>query len=180
MIPQLQLPITPRDFNCKIIPAGLAWLPQQCDSPEARAMLIAIALQESRLAVRWQVLQGGGKGPARGLLQFEQGTRASRGGVWGVYLHKVSASYLVPVCRAHNIPLDPNAIWSALETDDALAVAVARLLLLTDPYPLPQRGDAEAGWKLYAERTWRPGRPHRHTWDAFYETAWKTITEGAQ
>lgn len=180
MIPQLPLPITPRDFNRRVIPAGLAWLPPQCDSPEARAMLIAIALQESRLASRWQIVAGGGKGPARGLLQFEQGTRASRGGVWGVYLHKVSASYLVPVCRAHNIPLDPNAIWSALETDDALAVAVARLLLLTDPYPLPQRGDAEAGWKLYAERTWRPGKPHRHTWDAFYETAWKTITEGAQ
>ena len=175
---QLPLPISPRDFLRQVIPAGLALLPKACDSPAARAMLIAIALQESRLAHRWQVLQGGGKGPARGLLQFEQGTQASRGGVWGVYLHKTSASLLAPVCRARGVALEPRAIWAALETDDVLAVAVARLLLLTDPYPLPARGDAEAGWALYAERTWRPGKPHRKPWDGFYARAWDVVGEG--
>ncbi len=172
---QLPLPISPRDFLRHIIPAGMALLPKACDSPAARAMLIAIALQESRLAHRWQVLQGGGKGPARGLLQFEQGTRASRGGVWGVYLHKTSASLLAPVCHARGVALDPGAIWRALETDDVLAVAVARLLLLTDPYPLPQRGEYDAAWRLYADRTWRPGRPHRQTWDAYYDRAWSEV-----
>ena len=141
-------------------------------------MLIAIALQESRLAHRWQVLQGGGKGPARGLLQFEQGTRASRGGVWGVYLRKTSASLLAPVCHARGVALEPGAIWSALETDDVLAVAVARLLLLTDPYPLPELADPRGAWNLYM-RTWRPGRPHPSTWDAYYDRAWSEVdTEG--
>lgn len=176
---QLALPITPRDFNRVAVLEGLSLLPRHCDSPAARAMLIAIALQESRLAVRWQVLQGGGKGPARGLLQFEQGTRASRGGVWGVYLHKTSASLLAPVCHARGVALEPGAIWRALETDDVLAVAVARLLLLTDPYPLPQRGEYDAAWRLYADRTWQPGRPHRQTWDAYYDRAWSEVdTEG--
>ena len=176
---QLALPITPRDFNRVAVLEGLSLLPRHCDSPAARAMLIAIALQESRLAVRWQVLQGGGKGPARGLLQFEQGTQASRGGVWGVYLHKTSASLLAPVCHARGVALDPGAIWRALETDDVLAVAVARLLLLTDPYPLPQRGEYDAAWRLYADRTWRPGIPHRQTWDAYYDRAWSEVdTEG--
>ena len=111
---QLPLPISPRDFLRQVVPAGMALLPKTCDSPAARAMLVAIALQESRLAHRWQVLQGGGKGPARGLLQFESGTRASRGGVWGVYLHKTSASLLAPVCHARGVALEPGAIWRAL------------------------------------------------------------------
>lgn len=176
---QLALPISPRDFLRQVVPAGLALLPKTCDSPAARAMLIAIALQESRLASRWQIVAGGGKGPARGLLQFEQGTRASRGGVWGVYLHKTSASLLAPVCHARGVPLEPGAIWRALETDDVLAVAVARLLLLTDPYPLPQRGEYDAAWRLYADRTWRPGKPHRHSWDVYYDRAWSEVdTEG--
>ena len=167
---QLVLPISPRDFLRQVIPAGMALLPKACDSPAARAMLIAIALQESRLAHRWQVLQGGGKGPARGLLQFEQGTMASRGGVWGVYLHKTSASLLAHVCHARGVALEPGAIWRALETDDVLAVAVARLLLLTDPYPLPELADPRGAWNLYM-RTWRPGRPHPSTWNDFHKVA---------
>ena len=173
---QLALPISPRDFLRQVIPAGMALLPKACDSPAARAMLIAIALQESRLAHRWQVLQGGGKGPARGLLQFEQGTRASRGGVWGVYLHKTSASLLAHVCHARGVALEPGAIWRALETDDVLAVAVARLLLLTDPYPLPELADPRGAWNLYM-RTWRPGRPHPSTWDAFHAQARAAVCE---
>lgn len=175
---QLALPIAPHDFNRVAVSEALAVLPARMDTPEARAMLIAIALQESRLKHRWQVLDSGGKGPARGLLQFEQGTRASRGGVWGVYLHKISSPHLAHLCHARSVAFDPPAIWKALETDDVLAAGLARLLLLTDPCALPLRGEFEASWALYARRTWRPGKPHRSTWDAFYDAAWNTV-EGA-
>lgn len=45
------------------------------DSTEARVMLLAIGLQESRFINRFQIVQGkpGAKGPARGFWQFEQG-----------------------------------------------------------------------------------------------------------
>ena len=172
---QLPLPISPRDFLRQVVPAGMALLPKTCDSPAARAMLVAIALQESRLAHRWQVLQGGGKGPARGLLQFESGTRASRGGVWGVYLHPASADLLRTLCTARSVPCDPQAIWRAIETDDVLAAGVARLLIYTDPLKLPALGDAVGAWQLYAHRCWRPGKPHPETWPGYYAQALEAI-----
>jgi hypothetical protein len=61
-------------------------------------------------------------------------------------------------------------VWLALETDDILAARLARLLLWTDPRPLPVRGDAAAGWNYYI-RNWRPGKPHPQTWGAFWREA---------
>lgn len=79
---------------------------------------------------------------ARGFWQFEKGAKASRGGVWGVFLHSASRSHLEAVCRARNVPFEPVAIWAALERDDILAACVARLLLWTDPKALPAVDDA--------------------------------------
>lgn len=62
-------------------------------------------------------------------------------------------------------------MWLALETNDVLAAGFARLLLLCDGQALPKIGDVEGAWKCYAERTWRPGKPHRETWDGFYTQA---------
>ncbi|MCV6902125.1 MAG: hypothetical protein NTT76_05400, partial [Achromobacter xylosoxidans] len=66
----------------KIIDTGispaLALLPAGMDTQAAHVMLLAIGLQESRFTHRQQI-----GGPARGFWQFEKGTRASRGGVWG-------------------------------------------------------------------------------------------------
>ena len=45
-----------------------------------------------------------------------------------------------------------------------------RLLLLTDPKPLPVIGDTDGSWEYYL-RNWRPGKPHRHTWDDLYGKA---------
>ncbi|MOA17734.1 hypothetical protein D3C78_1380020 [compost metagenome] len=61
-------------------------------------------------------------------------------------------------------------MYAALERDDVLAAALARLLLWTDPYHLPEVGDAEGAWDLYM-RVWRPGKPHRKTWDTLYAQA---------
>lgn len=144
---------------------GLALLPARMDTPEARVMLLAIGLQESRFVHRRQI-----GGPARGFWQFEKGTRASRGGVWGVFLHAASRDHLATLCKARSVAGDPDAIYAALEYDDVLAAGVARLLLWTDPKALPPVGDADAGWALYL-RTWRPGKPHPQTWPDLYREA---------
>ncbi|MFY1862287.1 hypothetical protein ACOTB5_30695 [Achromobacter xylosoxidans] len=144
---------------------GLALLPERMDTPEARVMLLAIGLQESRFVHRRQI-----GGPARGFWQFEKGTRASRGGVWGVYLHPASKGHLAALCRARSVACEPDAIYAALEYDDVLAAGLARLLLWTDPKALPPVGDADAGWALYL-RTWRPGKPKPDSWPDLYRQA---------
>lgn len=155
---------------------ALSLLPKNMDSAKARVMLLAIGLQESRFEHRAQIVNGGGKGPARGFWQFERGTRASRGGVWGVYLHPASNEHLRLLCRDRDCNFDPAAIWAQIERDDVLAAGVARLLLWTDAGPLPEIGDVDGAWKLYADRTWRPGKPHRHTWDSLYAAAVAEVT----
>lgn len=145
---------------------ALQLLPRHLDTPKARVLELAIGLQESRFEFRRQL----GNGPARGFWQFEEGTRASRGGVWGVYLHRASAELLRLLCRDRDCNYEPRAIWAQLERDDVLAAGVARLLLLTNPKPLPEIGQRDEAWDYYAE-TWRPGKPHRQTWDDLYAQA---------
>lgn len=155
------------ETTARAINPALQILPPAMDSPEARVMLLAIALQESRLEYRRQ-LKGG---PARGLWQFERGSQASRGGVWGVFLHEASRYWLSQLCAARGITFHPEYIYPVLERDDVLAAGLARLLLFTDPQRLPAVHDAAGAWDLYARRTWRPGRPHRDTWDKFHAQA---------
>jgi hypothetical protein len=147
------------------IEPALTLLPAKMDTPAARVMLLAIGLQESRFLHRRQI-----GGPARGFWQFEKGTRATRGGVWGVCLHEASKSHLAALCNARSVAFQPDAIYAALEYDDMLAAGVARLLLWTDPNALPVTGDPDGAWALYL-RTWRPGKPHPHTWAALHAQA---------
>lgn len=128
---------------------ALRLLPSRMTSPEAEAMLLAIGLQESLLIHRRQI-----GGPARGLLQFETG------GVRGVLEHQASRQPARAVCAARGVQPTTAAVYAALEHDDVLAMAIARLLLWTDPKPLPELGDADAAWALYL-RTWRPGAAKR-------------------
>jgi len=128
-------------------------------------MLLAIGLQESRFEYRRQL----GNGPARGLFQFELG-----GGVTGVYKHRATHELLRLLCHDRDCNFDPRAIWSALEDDDVLASGLARLLLWTDPKPLPALGESDAAWDYY-ERNWRPGKPKRRTWRSFYEAAMQEV-----
>ncbi|MDM0011995.1 hypothetical protein QTH87_06020 [Variovorax sp. J22P168] len=153
-----------RSVLAEILEPAARLLPARMDSTAARVMLLAIGQQESRFEFRRQL----GNGPARGLWQFERGTRASRGGVWGVFLHEQSRGYLEVLCRARRVNFEPDAIWSALERDDILAACVARLLLWTDPKPLPSIDDVAGAWDLYAVRTWRPGKPHPQTWAGYH------------
>lgn len=150
------------------IDPAMKMLPANMDTVMGRVMLLAIGLQESRLIHRAQIIDGGGKGPARGLWQFERG-----GGVRGVIEHPASRKVAQRVCDMRAVQASPQAVWERLETDDILAAAFARLLLWTDPLAMPKPEDVEGAWRLYALRTWRPGKPHRQTWDAYYAQARK-------
>ncbi|MGB3276095.1 MAG: hypothetical protein WBA82_07900 [Castellaniella sp.] len=162
------LPMTPQVFVGEIMEPALDLLPAKMGSIEARIMLLAIALQESGLAHRWQVVDRSRpwiKGPARGLLQFERG-----GGVKGVLTHAASRDYAADVCLARGVVAAPQQVYDALDRDDILAVALGRLLLWTDPRALPAVGDHLGAWNLY-QRVWRPGRPHPNTWLGHYRAA---------
>ena len=146
-------------YENAIVPA-LKLLPPKMSDKRAVVMMIAIGLQESRLIHRRQI-----KGPARGLWQFERG-----GGVRGVLNFHSTHDLAKHIALDRIGKSDANSVYEALEHDDVLAAVFARLLLWTDPRSLPAIGDAEGAWNLYA-RTWRPGRPHRNTWDALYKQA---------
>lgn len=149
------------------ISKALFLLPPAMTSPEARVMLFAIGLQESRFTHRFQVVQGrpGVKGPARGFWQFER-----MGGCKGVVNHAASRYWMHHLCQTRGVDFTATAIWNGIETDDVLAAGAARLLLFTDPKRLPAVGDESAAWNLYT-RVWRPGKPHRSTWPALYAEA---------
>ena len=152
-------------YTTAILPA-YDRLPHRMRSPQATCMLLAIGLQESRFLYRRQLNDG----PARGFWQFEQGTARTRGGVTGVLMHPASENLLRSICAARDTPATPSAIWHEIEHDDVLAAIVARLLLWTDPQPLPALGQELEAWNYYL-RNWRPGKPHWETWPELYQTA---------
>lgn len=156
--------MTPREARNGPLAEALLLLPAKMTSPQAELMLLAIGLQESRLTHRRQI-----GGPARGLWQFERG-----GGVAGVLRHAASREHALSVCDARRVAPVPEQVYQRLEHDDVLAAAFARLLLYTDPARLPALGEVGASWDLYL-RTWRPGKPHRHTWDALYAQALEAV-----
>jgi hypothetical protein len=128
------------------------------------AITLAIGLQESRFTHRQQI-----GGPARGFWQFEKG-----GGVSGVLRHHSTSEYARAVCSDRGVLADESAVYARLDQDDVLAAAFARLLLWTDPKSMPALGEVDRAWDLYA-RTWRPGKPHRQTWDALYHRAMEAV-----
>lgn len=140
-------------------------LPPSMNSVEARAMLIAIALQESRLDYRRQRPVA----HARGYWQFERG-----GGVAGVLTHPLTKLHAREICARLDYDPSPAVIWEAIEDNDILAASFARLLLWTDYARLPAKHESSLGWAIYL-RTWRPGKPHPQTWNAFFTEAWTAI-----
>ena len=164
----LPLPLSLHQADRYVLTPALALLPSRMDTPEARVMVHAICLQESRYAHRRQI-----RGPARGFAQFELG-----GGVSGVLRHKSSASLAQQVCIERGVEPKPKSVYDRLDQDDVLALAFARLLLWTDPKPLPEIGDAEGALGYYL-RNWRPGKPHPQTWPGLYRRAAEAVN-GAQ
>lgn len=136
------------------IAPAMALLPVGMDSARARAMLLAIGLQESRFEHRRQLVGSPPRpvGPAKSFWQGEQGG----GMVRGVRLHEMSRVPAAVLYAARGVTANDAAIWNAIEQDDVLAAGLARLLLWTDPKPLPAVDDEVAAWQLYL-RAWRPG-----------------------
>jgi hypothetical protein len=159
------------EFNARILQPGLAELHAiggPAPSDRATQMLLSIAQQESALAHRAQVLNGTRTpGPARGWWQFER-----LGGVAGVMRHPASSGFARRLCEHCEVKFDSPHIWRCLEGHDALAVGFARLLLWTDPRPLPSL--QAAGWDYYL-RNWRPGKPHPQTWARYWQRAGEVI-----
>lgn len=152
----------------KAIDPALALLPPKLDKPEARVMLLAIGLQESRFMFRYQKIAGKPyqKGPARGYWQFERG-----GGVHGVMSHAATQDMAERICIERAVPFDSVLVHATLETDDILAAAFARLLLWADYKALPSLDAShDEAWDCYI-RNWRPGKPRRDTWDEFHAQA---------
>lgn len=147
-----------------VIPAIYSELPPNMNTPAAKAMMLAIGLQESRFEHRVQI-----NGPARGFWQFERG-----GGVHGVLTHKASRPYIEAILPTLCYKPEAYECHEAIKHNDYLAAVFARLLLWTLPGALPARNNPAGGWSQYLS-AWRPGKPHRDTWDEFYETAWDTV-----
>lgn len=156
-----------------IVNPALLLLPPKMTSYAAKVEMLAIGLQESRFKSRAQIVKPSktwpdGRGPARGFWQFERG-----GGVVGVLNHFATKQLALEICAKQGVEPESSVVWAALERDDILAACFARLLLWSDPKALP-KDNAQAGWDLYI-RTWRPGQPHRHTWDALYKQAQEAV-----
>lgn len=156
-----------------IVPAAYELLPPAMASDRATAMLLAIALQESKAEERRQLPRAPGKppGPAKGLWQFEAG-----GGVKGVLTHpktqKLAREALVELRYRRSLTVPE--IHALLEHNDILAAVFARLNLWWLSAPLPPRDGMNEGWRQYLE-AWRPGEPHPATWPGNFARAWALV-----
>lgn len=152
------------------LPGALWWIGERQSTPEARAMVLAIGLQESEFIFRRQKENG----PARGFFGFEEA------GVRGVLTHKASKPLIMPILDVMgyrtNLP-NVTEIHDALTDNDVLACAFARLLLWTHSNPLPTADQATKGWMQYIQ-CWRPGKPRQSTWEGNFNKAWSLVNGG--
>lgn len=156
------------------IDPALALLPPAMDSPPARVQMLTIGLQESRFVHRRQIVGGRPIGPAKSFWQGERGG----GMVHGVRVHPATWKLAADLYRARDVMPTNMAIWNAIEHDDVLAAGLARLLLWSDPFRLPDLGDVSGAWSLYL-RTWRPGKPHPGSWPGLYFQALDYVLHGS-
>lgn len=158
-----------------IMPVAYGLMPDRLGALESKAMLVAIGLQESRFAHRFQVLNTPGlKGPARGFWQFEKGggVRGVRGWIFKNPQSKAYAEDALARLGYGNASEDER--YTAIEHNDVLACLFARCLLFTLPQSLPKRDEPGRAWEQYLD-AWRPGKPHVNTWNDCYELAWKVV-----
>lgn len=135
-------------------------------SPQAARLLLAIALQESGLKHRRQVVSGGlENGPAVSFLQGE-----ITGGLIDMLNRPSTSKYMKAICEAYNVTPTPAGLWEAIRYQDIVAFAAGRLLVYTLPLKLPVTQDE--GWTQYM-RAWVPGKPHPERWPE----AWRIATE---
>lgn len=136
------------------------------DTHSSHVLLLAIALHESGLKHRHQI-----NGPALGWWQFEPS-----GGI------KQILTTSAPARRAlEDFGFNPHnftEVCSAVEFNDTISTIFARLLLFSDPFPIPAAPAAQIadphdpspyakGSFNYYNRTWQPGKPRE---EDFYKS----------
>lgn len=146
-------------YYATAVAPALSLLGGKFDSPQARVMLMAIGHQESGFASRRQV-----GGPAHGFWQFELN------GVRAVLNNDAASAPASHLCQLLDYPYDADVIYHALADNDVLAAGFARLLLWSDPHPLPAVGAQSYAWDYY-KRNWRPGKPRPEHWAKSYDAA---------
>ncbi|MCR0981778.1 hypothetical protein [Roseomonas populi] len=147
--------------------AYLAGLGVKSDD-RARVMLLAIGGQESGA---FKARRQGGNGPARGWWQFEGGPMSATAEVLTGGATKRLAER---VCADLQVSTDRATVYAALEHNDLLACAFARLLLWGSPKALPGVDQPDAGWGYYLSR-WHPGKPHPETWAGHWREALEAV-----
>lgn len=162
-------------FYARIVKPTLALMSELPDiklavSPQASVLTMACAGQESSWRNRRQI----------GIGQYHPQTVGARSywqfeSTWGgpVALNDVmqkTPRQLFAICAYLEVPVDELSLYEAIAWNDTLACAMARLLLWTDPKPLPAIGDKDGSWAYY-QRNWRPGAPHPQAWPANYDAA---------
>ena len=148
-----------------VMPTVSALLPAKMSHPKAWALLMAIGRQESRFKHRKQLPNG----PARGWWQFETG------GIRGVLGHGASEEHALALLGHLGYVSNVAGLHLAVEHNDVLAMAFARLLLWTDGRKLPGLNEPDLGWRIYVE-TWRPGKPHPETWAECFRSGWADMS----
>lgn len=146
-----------------VFPAMWKLLPDKMNSREAKAMMLAIGMQESRFIFRHQQT-----GPAGGFWEFEEA------GVRGVMGHPASRGLASDILSTMSYAPTVAMIQDALDHNDILAAVMARLLLWTHPAPLPREGEYGKAYSYYLT-LWRPGHPRPETFPPFYQEAWRLL-----
>lgn len=167
--------IAANDFLHGAIVPALDLLPASMRSSEAKAQMLAIALQESGLKHRRQRVYSNTKmqwfdGPARSMYQFELG------GLRGVLRHPATQAHAARVVGALGYAdMSPLELLDRMVDDDILASCMARLNLFWDPARLPTREEGPQPAYDYYDRVWRPGKKRPHDWPSNWALAWDTV-----
>jgi hypothetical protein len=136
--------MTPEQFSTRILAPAASLFPFH-DTPQSRALLLAIAGVESAWTSRWQEPVA----YARGFWMIQQNCLND------LLAHPASG----PLLRqfAAEMEISTGGMFEALAWHDGWAYACGRALLLTDPAPLPAVGDVVKS-AVYYRRNWRPGK----------------------
>lgn len=157
--------MTPSGFLTTVLVPGLTWLssvlgPKPPASREARLLLLAIPGIESG----YENIRQEDNGPAVGYFQDESETCSE------VIANPAANLKMHLVCADLKIPPNGMAIYGSLLGSPDLQVAMSRMVLWCDPYPLPAYGDEGAAWHRYVS-VWRPGKPRQRDWPPVYAAA---------
>lgn len=162
--------MTPKHALETIIVPTLAPLGAPFDTRDARLMLVAAGMQESRFEARDQG-DPDVPGPARGLWQFEK--IACRDFVERGHRRLQHAVR----CRRAIGVLEPMRLWWLIGEPrfDPVACLLARDALFRHvAEPLPQPGDVDEAWRQYVA-AWKPGQRDRERWTRSYAASLEAL-----